>query len=118
MIIAKNKRLSDLQEEFKSQFPFLKILFFKEAHAKGVASDESLLLPDMKIGSFLPLLQEGEISLDAYQKVGDFEQEMANRFGLYVQVYRKSYKRWLQSWVTDVWTLHEHNRRGMILGDQ
>jgi hypothetical protein len=49
-------------------------------------------------------------------KVGAFEQLFHESFGLNVQVFRKSYGKWLQTWATDVWSLKEQNQRGQILG--
>ena len=48
-------------------------------------------------------------------KVGTFEQIMFDMFGLNVQVFRKSYNEWLQTWSTDMWSLEEQNRRGRIM---
>ncbi len=50
------------------------------------------------------------MSLDKTMSIGDFEQLFKEKFDLNVQVYRISHSKWLQTWVTDVWTLEEQNK--------
>ena len=47
--------------------------------------------------------------------VSDLEQKFAELFGLSVQVFRKSANVWLETTVTDGWTLEEQNRQGEAL---
>lgn len=44
--------------------------------------------------------------------VTDLEQSFNTIYGLGVQVFRKSGKIWLETTVTDGWTLEEQNRQG------
>jgi hypothetical protein len=43
-------------------------------------------------------------------KVGELENLFAEKFGLYVQLFRKSGKVWLQTTTTDTWTLKEQSK--------
>ena len=47
--------------------------------------------------------------------VVDLEQSFSDVFGLGVQIFRKSGKVWLETTVTDGWTLDEQNRQGEAL---
>lgn len=60
----------------------------------------------------------GKITMNGEISVGVFEKMLEDRFGLFIQVYRKSYGTWLQTWATDMWTLDEQNNRGKILGEK
>ncbi len=119
MKISKNRRLKDLQNEFSSFFPFLRIEFYRNPHLEGMSSDKNEVLdPELKVGEVCDLYTFGFMPLNGYQKVGNFEQLFAKTFGLNVQVFRKSYGKWLQTWATDIWTLEEQNDRGRIMGNK
>ena len=117
--ISDKKRLIDLQEEFNRQFPFLQLEFYSKPHAEGQASSENdLLKNDLLVGDVREMHNSGHFNIDGNMKVGDFENLFYQLFGLNVQVFRKSYGKWLQTWATDIWSLNEQNRRGQILGNR
>lgn len=119
MKITYDRKLKDLQAEFNSHFPFLRIEFYQEPHQFGLASkSEGLLDTDLTVGMVNPKVRAGIISIHSDQKVGDFEQHFFDQFGLSLQVFRKSYGKWLQTWATDIWSLEEQNNRGKIMGDE
>ena len=45
----------------------------------------------------------------------DLEKKFREVFGLGIQVFRKSGKAWLETTLTDNWTLEEQNRQGEAL---
>ena len=119
MEISDKKRLKDLQEEFNRQFPFLQLEFYASSHEEGKPSGEdNLLRNDLLVGEVRDKHNNGHFRIDGDMKVGAFEQLFYQLFGLNVQVFRKSYGKWLQTWATDIWSLNEQNRRGQILGSQ
>ena len=119
MKISKDRKLKDLQEEFSSYFPFLRIEFYSKPHGMGFASsDNEMLDSNLTVGEVCDLSALGYMPLHGHQKVGDFEQLFAKTFGLNVQVLRKSYGKWLQTWATDIWTIEEQNNRGRIMGNK
>lgn len=119
MIVTKNILLKELQADFRREFPFLKIEFFDRTHSRGEATDSSFMLqPDLSVEAAYPNCREGELPLHPDLRVGDFESEMQEKFNIFVQVYRKSHHRWLQTWATDIWTLGEQDYRARILGNR
>ncbi len=119
MIIRDDIRLSALQREFNERFPALKIEFYRRPHQLGEGSNEThRLSPRLTVGNARVEGGTGQFVLDGSQKTGDFEQMLREIYGLNVQVFRRSYHRWLQTWATDVWTLDEQNRRGAIMGEK
>jgi hypothetical protein len=60
----------------------------------------------------------GMIPLEKDQKTSEFEYILAKNYGLNIQVFRKSYGTWLQTWATDGWTLQEQNDRSAKMGDK
>ena len=118
MKINRERTIMDLQLDFKKAFPYLKIEFFKTPDERDNAIDENGKLESHlnleKISSFK---NSGEFLLNQDMEVGDFESHLRQRFGLYVQVYRKERGKWLQSWTTDSWTLEQQNNRSRTIGD-
>ncbi|MEM6963322.1 MAG: hypothetical protein AAF573_01065 [Bacteroidota bacterium] len=118
MKIHNKRRLRDLQEEFHQIFPYLKIEFFRKPHQEGIGSDEEEKLnPELLVGMVRQNHSIGIMPTNGDLTVGAFEQALEATFGLYVQVYRKSHGKWLQTWVTDIWTLAEQNNRGKVIGE-
>lgn len=118
MKIQDNRQLKDLQADFKKEFPFLKIEFFREAHKHGIDSNEIEKLDvNHRVGDIRTIKTSGEMPLDGTMTTSIFESSVADNFGLNVQVYRKEHGKWLQTWVTDIWTLEEQNNRSKVMGD-
>ena len=118
MKIYNSKQLKTLQKEFNNRFPFLKIEFFKRAHPYGINSKEiERLNPELTVGEVRKIETVGKLAMNGSIPVGVFEKMLEDRFGLFVQVYRNSYGKWLQTWVTDIWTLDEQNNRGKVLSE-
>ena len=113
MIINDQKKIREIQKEFNQKFPFLKIEFYTQEHGdhEGSASkyeiDENLTIDDARTKK-----NEGELSINANQKVSTLEKNFHDIYGLNVQVFRKSGDVWLQTIHTDDWTLHKQNEKG------
>ena len=119
MEISNDRKLKDLQEEFTKTFPFLKIEFYSIPYVTGKSSNEAFQLDsEQLIGTVRTQLNFGFIPLSEDMKVGDFEQLLWQLYDLHVQVFRKSYGKWLQTWATDNWTLKDQNHRSSILGEK
>jgi len=111
--ISDSKQLKTIKSEFNSHFPHLKIEFFSEEHHQGEGSlrkamyDDSLLLKDIRKNH-----TDGELSIDGHQKTVTFEASFLKHFGVNVQVFRKSGRIWLQTIMTDDWTLSAQEHKG------
>ena len=105
-----DRLVGELQEDFNSAFPFLKIEFYKKSgnvvrHSIG----KSVTLA--KAG----LVREDTLTIDDTMSVGELEQIFRDQFGVYVQVSRKSGSLWLETTMTDKWTLKQQNEHGREL---
>lgn len=113
MVITDSKKLIEIKREFSDKFPYLKLEFYAKHHEEGEGSEAKLLIDDEHtIGSARASHQEGDLSIDGHLKVGNFERMFFEKYGLNVQVFRKSGSIWLQTIKTDEWTLSEQNSRG------
>jgi len=115
MLITDQKKLIEIQEEFQNEFPYLKIEFYKHRHETGEGSPEKEILDsNLTIGSVRSKKTSGDLQIDKDIKVGAFEKSFFERYGLNVQVFRKSGRIWLQTISTDEWTLEAQNLKGEL----
>lgn len=111
--IVDSKKLSVLQEEFNTIFPYLKIVFFLKSHKPGGESAKEFMKHFNKsLGTFRTIKNTDKITIAPEMTVVDLEQKFYEVYGLGVQVFRKSGKVWLETTVTDGWTLQEQNFQG------
>ncbi len=110
MAITEYKRICDIQDEFNHYYPYLKLEFFWGDGEK----DQRHLLTNTgtKIENITYSMHEGSIQVNDNMTVSELENTFLNRFGLQVQVFRKSGKLWLETTKTDDWTLEVQNSHG------
>jgi hypothetical protein len=110
--IKNNKRLNELQHDFNEAYPYLKLEFFRPANGSSKPGspmkklDATLTCKDAGNGT------EGTVETDPGITVANFEQVFVDRFGMIVQVFRKSGNIWLETTMTDTWTLYQQNESG------
>ena len=114
MMIDKQKTIASIKQEFSTLFPGLKIEFFDQPHGKLEGSPAEHQYPDdLTLAEICREGIEGQIAMKSSMTVNEVEQAFENKFGLHVQIYRRSNKLWLQTSTTDGWTLEVQNRKGM-----
>ncbi|MBP6397801.1 MAG: hypothetical protein KBF57_02945 [Saprospiraceae bacterium] len=113
MKVTKETHLLSLQLAFNEKFPHLKISFYKGKHDKNELSPiAEELFRDFTVGELNPDFTEAEFIFYEHETVSDFEEKMEKNFGLHVQVLRKSGQTWIQTSVTDEWTLKKQEEHG------
>lgn len=114
--IADNKKIYTIQEDFHQMFPYLKLEFFSKPHQAGEPSLKKQMKDNNKtLQQCRTVHNEGAITITPGMTVAELEQQFQTLYGLSVQVFRKSGKVWLETTVTDSWTLHEQNSQGEAL---
>lgn len=109
--LSAGKAIHELQQEFNTQYPFLKLEFYKIQQGASALPgrkhlDHSALLKTAG------LKKAGRLVVKEEMTVGELEKELLGQFGLDVQVSRKSGSLWLQTTMTDSWTLRKQNEHG------
>jgi hypothetical protein len=106
--------ITDVQNQFASVYPFLKIEFFKNVDFR-----QNLYPRQRQIGHSLQLKDawiskkgEGELNIEDVMTVSDLESTFRNQFGLAAQVFRRSGNIWLETSITNGWTLKQQNDHG------
>jgi len=114
--INDRRKIFAIQEEFNELFPYLKIEFFSKPHKSGGGSPRKLLKKSSKtLGECRTIHNSGTLTITPNMTVNDLEQHFSDVYGLGVQVFRKSGKAWLETTVTDGWSLEEQNKQGEAL---
>jgi hypothetical protein len=117
--INDRRKIFEIQEEFNTMFPYLKLEFFTKRHKVGGASPKKLMKSSINtIGECRTIHNKGTLTITPMMTVCELEQSFVDRYGLAVQVFRKSGKVWLETTVTDGWTLEEQNRQGEELSNR
>ncbi|MCX8080373.1 MAG: hypothetical protein N3F09_03955 [Bacteroidia bacterium] len=111
-----NLCIADIQKEFETAFPYLKIEFFRKKHKSYEGSPKADLLdkntPINKLTS-----RKGSIEIHEDLTVNEVEKIFEDAFGLHVQIFRKSGKSYLETSVTDGWTLKKQNEVGKEISE-
>jgi len=92
------KNILQFHGEFSRIYPYLRIELFI---GKQTRNDFTL--------------KKGKIIIREQMTVSELKKSFLAQFGIKVKVYRKSGKSWLETSVTDHWTLEEQNLQGELL---
>lgn len=114
--INDNRQIATIRDEFTHSFPYLRLEFFTQPHLAGKGSPRSQLYPvSSTLGQCRTRHNGGSVMITGEMTVADLEQRFLDVYGLSVQVFRKSGKVWLETTVTDGWTLNKQNQQGAAL---
>lgn len=104
--IDRKRRLSDIQEDFKKRFPYLKVEFFT---SQGAGRKENMIDARKTVGELSDLKDDLTLKINGLMTVTEVEKMIKDNTGLHAEVFRKSGKVWLRTSATDSWTLDEQN---------
>jgi hypothetical protein len=112
--LAPDKTLGDVQSQFTGYFPDLKLAFFSKSHKEFRSSAAKFLIQDkdMKLAELNAALEApATIALRNDMPVWELERLFEEKFGLHVQIFRRSGKIWLETSQTDNLTLEEQEAK-------
>lgn len=113
MQIQKDDLIKGIQKRFNEAYPFLKIEFFKKSHPNRKPSPKSELInPIEPIGNLSKFDCSGFVDISGNRTVEMLENDFWEKFGLPVQVFRQSGNMWIETSLTDDWTLARQNYEG------
>lgn len=112
--IEGEKRIDDVQRDFNNEFPFLKIEFFRNGIVRQHRYPAHLkITPQLKLkDAWVWKKDNGIVAINENMSVLELENDFMDQFGLSVQVFRKSGNIWLETTMTDNWTLKQQNDHG------
>ena len=112
--ISKNKTIAEVQDNFSQLYPFLKLDFYKKSSGRLGSEIKQKLVKTILLNN-AGNGREGVMEITDPMTVGQLEKSFYDRFGMVVQVSRKSGTLWLETTMTDSWTLRQQNEHGREL---
>jgi hypothetical protein len=110
--IAPNRLISDVQKDFNDEFPFLKIEFFQKRMQQPAFTFQEMVPHNRRVAEGQTAVTDGDIEISATMTVKELEKIFKDQFSLAVQVFRRSGNLWLETTMTDGWTLGLQNQHG------
>ncbi len=112
MNIEGNKIIGELQQEFNGYFPFLHIEFYR--HRSG---EEKTSIEKFNANQKLVLLNTPSdkvtIHIDKNDKIS-YLKDQFNKLGIGVLIFRKAGSVWVETTLTEDWTLDRQNMEGEV----
>ncbi len=110
LLFEREKTLKEIQKQFSSVFPLLKIEFYKTPHFLGDKDVSKNIFPGSASLASLGFGPKAiAIEFSDILTVKTLERTILQKTGFHAQVFRKSGKVWLETSATDNWTLREQN---------
>ncbi|MFM7193268.1 MAG: hypothetical protein ACKOYP_00595 [Bacteroidota bacterium] len=100
-----------VQKQFSDQYPFLKIDFFKELELNGIR-----VIKKLEPHYMLYRLSASNIDIAGSRSVADTKKEFKSVTGLLTRVYRRAGEVWIETSLTDDWSLDRQNSEGRQIG--
>ncbi|MBL0309272.1 MAG: hypothetical protein IPP77_06225 [Bacteroidetes bacterium] len=119
ILIKDSRTILDIQKEFNLEFPFLKLEFFNTPHSVAAPSAKSTIYSSERtLGTCRKVHNEGALYISPENTVAQVESELWEKFGLSTQIFRKSGRLWIETSLTDSWTLERQNREGLEMNEK
>lgn len=114
LAIFADRTIREVQEDFTNAFPYLKIEFFRNGEVRKDRYPAQMMIAHNRTlkEAWVRKKGEGAIGLTDTMTVSDLENSFMDQFGLSVQVFRRSGNLWLETTMTDNWTLRQQNEHG------
>jgi len=109
--ISKAKTIQDLQQDFSNHYPFLKLEFYKTTDVRPSVHMKERIPQSTTLRS-AGLTNTGMMEINDDMTVEELERIFLEQFGLVVQVSRNAGGIWLETTMTDKWSLHKQNEYG------
>lgn len=117
MIIDDHQKIFEIREDFSDMFPYLKMEIFSRALSSGEGFPRKIINYGRTLEECRTRNEPGAVVILPETTVEEFERNFRNIYGLNIHVYRQSGKSWLETTLTDSWTLREQNRQGQELSE-
>jgi hypothetical protein len=112
--ISPSKYVYELQQEFSSIFPYLRLEFYKRPGNEAAAAAKQLV-PKTALFRDLGVTETGAVESGDEITVAALEDFFLDKFRIRAQVVRQSGTIWLETTMTDDWTLFQQNEHGREL---
>ena len=112
LYIEKESQLEGIKKVFTAFYPFLKLEFYKKPFRTNSSSLKKETIPSqMALVQLARVSGRKGIDIGQSRTVKDLEQDFES-LGLFAEVYRKSGNVWVETSLTNDWTLQQQNLEG------
>lgn len=113
--INNETKFKDLQKVFSNIYPYLKIEFYSKPHReKELSAKKDRIAPNEIISEWGKFKNKGTVKINKERTVAELEAEFYDKFGIALQVSRRSGDLWIETSLTDDRTLDVQNQQGMM----
>ena len=111
--ITQETRIVDLQKGFNTFYPYLKLEFYKRPSRQNkILQKAEKINPHEQIQRITRPLKPGIVPVEPKITVSQVVEEFWKSFGLATLVFRKSGNLWIETSLTDSWSLEKQNKIG------
>ncbi len=114
LIINDKITIRELQKQFSSEFPYLKLEFFDIPPTFDGLPKVHMYPNHKTLGACRKKHNEGTITISPADTVERLEKSFWDEFGLSTEIFRKSGNLWIETTLSDSWTLKQQNDEGKI----
>ena len=113
--ISADTKFNEVQDKFAKAFPYLKVEFYKEKYSENEVSTKDRISSEKMISELVKSFKQNSIDITSSQTVAEVEKEFYEKFGITMQVSRKSGRIWIETSKTDDRTLESQNELGKTM---
>ncbi len=113
--IKPERKISEIQEQFNTTYPFLMLGFFvpgQNTRAGNSVAESEAILGARTVADCQKKAAAGKIDINSTMTVAELEKNFSEKFHLQALVFRKAGNHWLQTTMTNNWTLFKQNEHG------
>ena len=114
LILNDKITIRELQKQFSSEFPYLKLEFFDIPPTFDGLPKVHMYPNHRTLGTCRKMHNEGSIVISPSDTVERLEKLFWDEFGLSTEIFRKSGNLWIETTLSDSWTLKQQNDEGKI----
>ncbi len=107
--------IHEIQRQFSAEFPYLKIVVKAKPHVLNGSASEKDEKGSSTLGDCRTIHNSGTLTINPEMTVTELEQNFRDVYGLTVQIQRKTKASWIETSVTNSWTLQAQNEEGVQL---
>jgi hypothetical protein len=112
LYIEKESQVEGIKKVFSAFYPFLKIEFFKKPlRPNGSSAKNEIISPKMALVQLAKVPGRKGIDISQHRTVKELENDFES-LGLFAEVFRKSGRVWVETSLTNDWTLQQQNFEG------
>jgi hypothetical protein len=112
LFLSSESNMKSLNKEFQREFSFLRLALYDDPHKPKQSSIIGHKVSDHTQLKHISDLVPAYILIEPSDTVNEVEQKFQNRYGLPVQIFRKSGDTWVETAQTDNLTLEKQNDMG------